>query len=175
MTEIIIRPAHVEDAPGIARVHVDSWRTAYKGILPDEALANLSYEQREHVWAETLSDSERKNFGFVAEDEQGQIVGFVVGGPVRDNDPLYRGELYAIHLLNEFRRQGLGRRLMLAFVERLLHAGINSMLLWVLAENPAREFYEAMGGQPVKTQSAETEGVMLEEVAYGWPDIRTLL
>jgi hypothetical protein len=98
MTEIIIRPARVEDAPGIARVHVDSWRTAYKGILPDEALANLSYEQREHLWAETLGHPERKSFGFVAEDEQGQIVGFVVGGPVRDTDPLYKGELYAIHL-----------------------------------------------------------------------------
>jgi ribosomal protein S18 acetylase RimI-like enzyme len=175
MAEITIRPARVEDAPSIARVHIDSWRTTYNGIVPDEVLAGLSYEKRERDWRMRLSDPERKNFDFVAEDGQGQIVGFVTGGPLRGDNSTYQSELYAIYLLKEFQGQGLGRRLMLKLVERLAQEAMTSMLLWVLAENPARRFYEAMGGQPVKTQPIEIGGVMLEEVAYGWPEIRTLL
>jgi GNAT superfamily N-acetyltransferase len=156
-------------------VHVDSWRTTYKGIVPDEVLVNLSYERREHDWRRGLSDPARKNFDFVAESEQGQIVGFVTGGPLRGDDVTYQSELHAIYMLKEFQRQGLGRRLMLALVERLVQAGLTSMLLWVLAANPSRRFYEAMGGRPVKMQLIEIGGVMLDEIAYGWSDIRTLL
>ena len=48
MTETI-RLARVEDAPGITRVHINSWRTTYKGIVPDKVLANLSFERRLHI------------------------------------------------------------------------------------------------------------------------------
>ena len=49
------------------------------------------------------------------------------------------------------------------------------MLLWVLADNPARHFYEVLGGQLMKASQTEIGGVMLDEVAYGWIDIRKLL
>ena len=169
---IQIRPAQVEDAPGIARVHVDSWRTTYRGLVPDAVLANLSYQKRENMWRNGLSDSERKNYDFVAVDERGQIVGFVTGGPLRDGDLSYESELHAIYLLQEAQGQGIGRQLMLTFVERLLQSGVTSMLLWVLADNPARKFYEAMGGQAIQSQPFEIGGVELQEVAYGWRDIR---
>jgi hypothetical protein len=43
---LVIREAAPADAPGIARVHVDTWRTTYQGIVPDQFLARLSYEAR---------------------------------------------------------------------------------------------------------------------------------
>jgi L-amino acid N-acyltransferase YncA len=96
---MIIRAAHLEDAPGIAHVHVDSWRTTYKGIMPDKTLANLSYEQRTQQWVTRLSKPHRETFIPVAED--GQIVGFVSGGPVRsEQEALYKSELYAIYILS---------------------------------------------------------------------------
>lgn len=171
---IQIRPARVEDAAGIARVHVDSWRTSYRGIVPDEVLANLSYQKREEMWRTGLSNPARTNYDYVAVDERGRIVGFVTGGTLRDGDPRYESELHAIYLLKEVQGQGLGRRLMLTFVERLLQSGITSMLLWVFEHNPARTFYEAMGGQAIQTQPMEIGGVTLQEVAYGWQDIRAI-
>ena len=171
---IQIRPARVEDAPGIARVHVDSWRSTYRGLVPDSVLANLSYERREDMWRNGLSNAERKNYDYVAVDEQGHIVGFVTGGPLRDGDPSYESELHAIYLLQEAQGQGIGRRLMLIFVERLLQSGVTSMLLWVFADNPARQFYETMGGQAIQSQPLEIGGVELQEVAYGWRDIRKI-
>ena len=71
--------------------------------------------------------------------------------------------------------QGIGRRLARTFVEKLLTMGIDSMLLWVFTVNPARKFYEALGGQLVRASNFEIEGVTIDEVAYGWLNIRTLL
>ncbi|MBV9708062.1 MAG: GNAT family N-acetyltransferase [Chloroflexi bacterium] len=174
MTEII-RPVLPEDAAGIARVHVDTWHTAYKGIVPDETLANLSYEQRTQQWATNLSKPERKAFTHVAQEEHGHIVGFVMGGPGRGEiEPAYASELYAIYILKEYQRHGLGRRLTLALVEDLVRVGIYSMMVWVLIENPACYFYEALGGRPIRTGQIEIGGQMLEELAYGWKDIRLL-
>jgi hypothetical protein len=45
----------------------------------------------------------------------------------------------------------------------------------VFADNPARRFYEALGGQLIKSSQFELGGTTIDEVAYGWLDIRTLL
>lgn len=168
----MIRPARVEDAPGIARVHIDSWRTTYKGFIPDDFLANLSYERSGRGWTRIVGETEQRTY--VAQNASGRIVGFVNGGPERENDPIYKGELYAIYLFEEAQGRGLGRRLTQALVEGLLSDGIHTMLVWVLADNPSRRFYEALGGQELRTKPIEIGGVTLEEVAYGWRDISEL-
>lgn len=170
-----IRIARVEDAPEIGRVHVDSWRTTYKNIVPDDALANLSYAQREQNARQRLSNSAARIYTYVAEDEQGQIVGFVGGGLNRETTSVYKSELYAIYTLQEVQGHGVGKRLTRALVERLVQDELYSMLVWVLADNPARGFYEALGGYYVSTKSIEIGGVLLNEVSYGWDDVRVML
>lgn len=59
--------------------------------------------------------------------------------------------------------------------ERLAHTGMHSLLVWVLAANPARGFYEALGGQHVHTQAIDIGGLLYEEVAYGWTDLSGLM
>lgn len=46
--------------------------------------------------------------------------------------------------------------------------------MWALAGNPARHFYEALGGVFVASQPVEIGGLTLEEVAYGWDDLGVL-
>jgi len=170
---ITIRQARQEDAAEIAKVHVDSVRTTYAGIDPQDYLDKLSYEEFTRSWASRLSNP--LSYVYIAEDESGHIVGFVSGGAEREGDPLYKGELYAIYLLQAYQGQGIGRLLTRALVNRLVQVGMNSMLLWVVAANPARRFYEALSGQQVKTKQIEIGGTMLDEIAYGWTDIRVLL
>jgi GNAT superfamily N-acetyltransferase len=170
----MIREARLEDAAAIARVHVDSWRSTYKGIVPDAHLAALSYERREQVWRDLLSNSNRASFVYVAEDEAGNVVGFACGGPEREGNPDYKGELYAIYLFARSQRRGLGRQLTQAVARRLLKAGISSMLVWVLADNPGRAFYEALGGQYLFEKKITIGEKELVEVAYGWRDIGAL-
>lgn len=173
---MIVREASLEDAPAIARVHVDTWRTTYRGIVPESYLAKFSYEKRESSWVQMLSTPTASNhFIYVAEERDGSIIGFADGGSERTSDPAYKGELYAIYINHAYQRQGIGCRLTLSVVERLQALGFNSMLVWVLADNPACSFYEALGGQKVYEKQIEMDGIKLNEAAYGWTDTRILV
>ncbi|MBE3574456.1 MAG: GNAT family N-acetyltransferase [Firmicutes bacterium] len=180
---MIIRSATLSDAPGMARVHVDSWRTTYAGIVADEFLARLSYARSEEMFRRFLAPGSPEGAGqctFVAtardgQPEVGQIVGFAHGGPARTEIPGYSGELYAIYILREFQRRGIGRRLVRAVAESLARSGRDSMYVWVLAANPSRRFYEALGGRLLRSQQIQIGAQSLEEVAYGWQDIQALI
>ncbi len=168
----VIREATIEDVPGIARAHVDSWRTTYKGIVPQRIIDGFTYERREELWRRALGPGSR-SFVYVAE-EDGEVVGFASGGPARADAPNHAGELYAIYLLQEHQGKGIGRRLFEAVVQELVRRGLPSMAIWVLADNPACGFYEAMGGRKVYERQEEAEDIMLDEIGYGWDDITTL-
>src|SRR5256885_780919 len=86
---------------------------------------------------------------FVAEDAGVGIVGFADGGPSRDRIGGLDGELYAIYLLERSQRRGVGRQLVGAVAARLLEAGLTAMSVWVLADNPACGFYDALGGRQI--------------------------
>ncbi len=133
---VTIRSAKVSDAAAIARVDVDSWRTTYAGIVPDHYLDDLSYEQREEVWERQLVQSENTTFVCIAEDTTEPVVGFPSVGPERSGESSHKGKLYAIYILDSHQRQGIGRRLVSAAAGRLVQLGLESMLVWVLAEKP---------------------------------------
>lgn len=170
-----IRPAQEADAPGIAQVHVTSWRTTYAGLIPADFLATLSVESREANWRAQIVNPNRTTEIFVAQEANGEIIGFACGGPERENNPVYKGELYAIYLLAEYQGRGIGRLLMQAVVGYLLDQKFTTMLIWVLAGNPACRFYEAMGGKRVGSKPIEIGDAMLEELSYGWEDISNIL
>lgn len=165
--KVMIRDAVPDDAAGIARVHVDSWKSTYRGIVPDEVLDGLSYqrqeEQRHWIFQNQLSEA----FTLVAEDDGGTIVGFADAGPERTEDPDYRSEIYAIYLRREAQGHGVGRQLFEEVVRRVHQSGLDFILIWVLEDNPSRGFYEHMGGRPVRTQTV-TIGQELTEIGYGW-------
>ena len=172
---MLIRAAALTDAAAIARVHVDSWRTTYAGMVPADYLAKLSYAQREQFWHNILANPTPSGCVYVAAHATGEILGFASGGPERSGDMVYRGELYAIYLLARYQRQGLGRHLTMAVAQRLLQCGLASMLVWVLAANPGRAFYAALGGQLVYEKNVTIGAAQLLEVAYGWPDLHDFL
>lgn len=137
-----IRAATLDDARAIAEVHVASWRWAYEGLLPDEYLEQLSVDDREAMWRETLPTSAGRVI--VAEDA-GEIVGFVGFGPAEEADG-EAGEVYAIYLLDRAAGTGVGRELFSRATEQMRRSGFRRALLWVLEANArARRFYERAG------------------------------
>jgi L-amino acid N-acyltransferase YncA len=175
MMTAAIRKARLEDAPGIARVQIDSWRTTYRGLIADEFLQTLSYELREQRWRQPLSDPSSESFLYLAADETGKVIGFSYAGPERSGDPVYRGEVYAIYLLELAQGRGNGRKLIRVVADELLGCGFPSMLLWVFKENhPSRRFYEAIGGNYLREKTIEIGNQTLIEVAYGWKNLSKL-
>lgn len=169
-----IRTAAKEDANGIAKVHVESWKTTYKDLLSSEYLANLSHESHNEMWEEILEEKNSDSFHAVAVDEEGKIIGFISGGGDRSGDPYIKGELYAIYILESCQRQGLGQKLLLLLVEHLQGLGINNMLVWVLKDNPARQFYESLGASFYKEEEIEIAGSRLIELGLLWDDLTLL-
>lgn len=158
-------------------MHVDTWRTTYRGVIPDDLLARLTYERREQGWNDVLAHTAARRLSvFVAESSYGQVVGFVSAGPENSGDPDYQAEIYAIYVLEADQRHGVGRRLMHAAAGALTGSGFASVLLWVLTDNHgARAFYEALGGRLLRERPIDVLGVSLTEVAYGWDAISRLI
>ena len=165
----MIRPADLHDAAAIARVHVASWRSTYRTLLPDDFLDSLTEAGYENRWRRFIS--ERSSRVYVVQEDSGtDVVGFASGGLERAGETGYRGELYAIYLLESSKRRGYGRELVRAVVGGLREMGLEDMIIWVLRDNrAARDFYERLGGVYVRTQPITLGSVTLEEVSYGWP------
>jgi ribosomal protein S18 acetylase RimI-like enzyme len=167
-----IRSAGSDDAEAIARVHVESWKTTYAGIVPDAFIASLSVEARSVHWKEELARS--TGTAFVAEDDAG-IFGFVSGGKLRKPIADYDGEIYAIYLMQDRQRRGAGRALTTALAHALRSCGLASMIVWVLKENPAVGFYRHPGAVPIMEATIEIGGAKLDELAFGWPSLNDFL
>jgi ribosomal protein S18 acetylase RimI-like enzyme len=155
---------------------VDTWRAAYRGIVPDAHLDGLSYDESKRLWQDAIATGDGRVF--VAEDE-GEIFGFASGGPrKRFSRELreYEGELQTVYVLPSHKSVGAGRQLVGAVARYLTEQRVNSMLLWVFADNQAaRGFYESLGGTVVAEDGFEIGGVWLSEVAYGWKDLDALV
>ena len=168
---IHIRKAVPSDAKGIAKVHVESWKTTYINIVPEDFLNNLSFEKRADYWFSAIP-----NGGvYVAEAENNQIVGFVSGGKERSgNYSNYNGEIYAIYILKEYQGAGIGKLLIEPIVKELTNQGVITMLVLVLEDNPSKYFYEKLGAKKVDSIIVEIGGVHLNELVYVWDDIAPL-
>lgn len=164
-----VRRAVVDDADAIERVRTDTWRDAYRGLMPDSLLDGLGYDAtRRRALMAALPPHQ---FVLVAEDDVA-VVGFCIGGRSRTPDDRYAGEVYAIYVLPQQQVRGIGRALLQVAAKELVDRGFSSMMIWVLRENaPARLFYERMGGIHVRDEERELEGVRITESGYGWEDI----
>jgi len=169
---LTIRTAKIDDAATIAHVHVESWKTTYAGIVPDAFLASLNAETRKRSWREQILTGDVSIF--LAEDEAG-VFGFVAGGELREKLDEYDAELYAIYLLRERQRQGVGRTLSFALASALQTRGFTTMLAWVLEQNPSVSFYERLGAVQIGRKVINIGGTDLQEVAFGWPSLDRLI
>jgi ribosomal protein S18 acetylase RimI-like enzyme len=171
--KIFIREAASADAPAIARVHVDGWRSAYAGIMPAEFLRELSVEKRLPGWIRLLE--ENKELLFVAV-RNGVVRGFISGGKAHADLPGFDSEVYAIYVDEQARGLGAGGALLRSFFEKVSSQGARSCALWVLEANSSRKFYEKLGGvlSPLK-KTIEIGGEKIAGAAYAWENLGALL
>lgn len=174
-TTVLTFPAGPADAEALARVHVQSWRETYRGLLPDAFLARMSEPGHARRFAKALMLPAANEVTLAAADRYG-ILGYAGGGPSRR---MVKGEaeIQVLYVLRADQGHGVGRRLLVETARALAANGATSLMISVLRDNlRARGFYEHLGGvaeQP--RQERGPGGALLYEVAYTWPDIRALL
>lgn len=167
-----IRYAVPGDSAALANIQIMSYRTAYAGILPDPYLAHFTHEEETADWQHLLTNP-TKDILYVAEGRN-ELVGYALGRPNVMTNERDIGELVALHVLPDFQRSGIGRQLFLAITNNLRLRGSVALILWTLAANPVRRWYEQLDGQLAGEQHLDIDGVEVIEVAYKWPNIDEL-
>ncbi|MEM5421212.1 GNAT family N-acetyltransferase [Paraburkholderia ferrariae] len=122
-----IRPATTADAKAIATVHVDTWRVAYKDIVPGGYLAALDAVAGAQRWLRTVMVGTPPVFVAIVSDS---VAGWIAFGPSRDHDvDPHCAEIEAVYVAPSFWKRGIGTALMNAASERLHAEGYSTVTL----------------------------------------------
>lgn len=166
MPTVHIRKAGPDDASSISMVRMASWRTAYAGILPDDYLSQINLCADTDRFEKAISIGDESFF--VVENKNG-VIGFCVLGTCRDADIRHKSslEIYDMHIFPQYWRCGIGRMLY-QHIEKLISSqSIDTLVLWVLADNlRGRRFYEAVGFSRDVAQKYLTSGESVRAVRY---------
>lgn len=167
---MIIREAKENDLINVGRVQVESNRTTYHGIMPDDYLNNLSFEEKAKEWRTRLFKGNRDHYMYVAENDDRDIIGFIAGS-LEHSDCLYEGEILSFYIIKEYQGRGIGKQLLKALFQRYVIEDVKSVFLWTLQENPSRLFYEKMGGNMIRKRIINRGGKDLVQIGYAWNNI----
>jgi GntR family transcriptional regulator len=139
---VAIGAASPADADGIGALHSRSFATTYPYVAPIKATTERS------VWRRRLASADGREVIVARLGER--VVGFAYVGPSDDStDAPGTGHIFSLHVDPDLHRQGVGRRLLDATMQRFAAAGDTSATLWVVADNDqARRFYERLGWAP---------------------------
>ena len=149
-----VRPAVLGDARDLARVHVESWRWAYAGLLPPAYLDGLSEARRERFWTGFIGRVATRTATWVAHDASG-CCGLASAGPARPEE-VGVGEVYTLYVSARSAGRGVGHALLAYVVAQLKVMLFGSAMLWVLEQNQrARRFYEREGWWPDGARGSE--------------------
>ena len=157
----MLRLATIDDAYGISKVHIVTWKDAYQGVVPSSYLDSLKVSDRVDTWRTQITDEH--TYISVSHD-QGIITGFLSGGISRDKDNFEYNEIYAIYVHPSYQGRGIGKLL----VEEFLDEFAFPYSLWVLDSNDsAIGFYKSLGfSSDGKTKDLSIHGKSLRESRY---------
>ncbi|MCC2676092.1 MAG: acetyltransferase, family [Ramlibacter sp.] len=163
-----IRPATLDDAGAIATVHVDAWRRAYAGVLPQATLDGLSVDARSRMWSQAIAGTRGR---VLVAEQEGQLLGFAAFGHCRDEGSAPTDhELWAIYVAPSRWRAGAGRALWDGARRAMVEGGAATISVWVLAENaPARGFYASLGfrlAAEAGERAISVAGLAVQEIRF---------
>lgn len=163
----MIREAKPEDARTISEIRINGWKSAYSGIVDNEYLNNIDYEEEYKKFYKRLSKKD-KNFKqniIVYENENKEVLGFSVFGP--SSDIKYDCELQAIYVEPNNKGKGIGTEMFNYIIRYFKENGKKNMILFCLKENiNSRRFYEKKSGILCEECDKEIGGLVLKMVGY---------
>jgi ribosomal protein S18 acetylase RimI-like enzyme len=162
---IEIRRARASDAAAVADTHDEAWRGAYQGVIPGLELEKLVTRRGANWWDSAIRKGSR--IAILAFGDK--VAGYANYGRNRARSLFYDGEIYELYLRPEYQGLGFGRRLFTSARRDLVQSGLKSLVVWALSDNdPAVEFYKALGGKAVARSSERFGEKSLDKVAFAW-------
>lgn len=165
-THYLVRKASEHEAVRIAEIQVETWREAYRGMVPEDYLESLDPHRRSVMWKEILASPEATVLVALRES---RIVGFCSQLPSRDSPPSAEiAEISSLYVEPSSWDCGAGRSLMTAALDQAREHGFTIVTLWVLSSNQrGRSFYEKAGfRQDGSERTTDRMGFNLHEIRY---------
>lgn len=156
----MIRQAKLQDAAQVAEVHIQSWKETYKGLVKPFILDQLDIRQKQMLWYQVIQDPEQRVWVYEQEHE---ILGFANFHFDTHN---HTAELRAIYLHAHIQRKGIGLELFQRGWEVAKLKKCNKIMVEVFNLNPARHFYEKIGGICIASEEASNYGDSLKILKY---------
>ena len=170
MQRVRLVEAAREDAEAIAELHAESWRSAYRGLMPDSFLDGPVFEDRAALWAERMNAAQaERRFVCKAVDENGMMLGFAC--VLLDEEPEWGALLDNLHVRADSKGSGVGYALFQAALDwvRRSAPGTNMHLTVLEGNERARRFYERQRGTLIARQEIEVlPGVYRPVLRYSW-------
>ena len=160
----MIRQANKLDSYNIAKLIIAGWQTAYKGLIDDNFLNNMSVEIMTKNWEINIESQNEVNNIYVYE-ESNKILGIIRFGKPDDSSSNYNAEIHVLYVEPSLKRNGIGSRLFAFAKSYFVNKNTTDMIIWCLQTNlPSIKFYEKMGGKIVATRKAVINNIELMEV-----------
>ncbi len=151
-----VRTAVAEDSVIVGKVHSEAWKSAYRGIFPDEYIYDDTASKRSEEFLESIKDDSCTYFLLEESDN--------VAGIVKTREANNVLEIESIYILNEYRGKGVGREFM-NFIKT--YGSWSCIFLWVLESNTnARRFYENNGFVLSGKSRMISRGIDLKQLQY---------
>ena len=172
--EVSVRPARPDDAPAVARVQTVTWRTAYRTVLPAEALDGWDEAAVAEAWRAAIAAPPTPGHGVLVAVEQDVVVGFAAHGPAEltaDEQPHAGGhsrEVATLLVEPRWGRRGHGSRLLAAVADLARAAGAARLQVWLPEQDEVSAgFFESAGwARDGWVRTLDTGGAPLREVRW---------
>ena len=143
--DILVRPAKIDDVAAVAKLHVDTWRTTYSGLIAPDFLSSLTYEEKEAQWMQGMKASSSRTQRLVATHD-GVVAGFSIVGQRGPDEWGDASEMYALYVAEGLQGRGIGKQLFDSASTWAHDAGHDRLIIRVLKGNePAIRFYGSRG------------------------------
>ncbi|WP_446786493.1 GNAT family N-acetyltransferase [Macellibacteroides fermentans] len=138
-----IKTASIHDVKEISYIHASSWKTAYKGIVPQEYLDNLKNDFWIPSFEKWISDNTiTAKLAYTGNE----AIGCISYGKSRDISLPDWGEIVSLYVLPKYLGRGFGKALLMSAINDMYNKGFENIYLWVLEENlQAQKFYRKNG------------------------------
>ena len=165
MDNIKVRNIKKEDIPQVVNIQICGWKSAYKGIIDDNYLANMNPKEKIKIREKDYNENR-----FIVAEINNEIVGFCRYTDNMDKTPETPEadcELRSLYVKPELKHNGIGKKMFQYAVNEFKHMGKTKMVLWCLKDNAlARRFYEKMGGIIIKERLIHIGNRDYQEVAF---------
>ncbi len=170
-----IRLATAADAAVVGALHAESWRSAYRGLLPDAALDGDLVAERQQTWADRLGagGTRRLTWLLLEDDAPEAFLSLVL-----EEDPVHGHLIDNLHVRPHLKSRGHGRLLLAEAAHAAArHDPAQPLHLLVLDGNwPAARFYERLGARHVETlEDDHLSGTRVRSHRYRWTNAGALL